>query len=375
MEQKIVFLYLNTGGGHVAPARALAQGLEAAYPGECSSFLMHGFAPEMRFTRFFFEDGYRIVSNYFQPGYVLFYQASAMPWILKSGNRFLSVRGLLNLTRFLREKGITKVVCVHEALIDMARKAIDRVNPDIKLITILTDPYTAHPVWFQEKRTELVVFSDKLKREAIEVHGWPQERVHRFQFMLNKAYERRYTEEEKREVKKRLGIPLDKPVILIAGGGEGLSGAEKIVWRFRRRKRSETLLVVCGRNRLLRSNLRTMTEGMGNVKLFGFVSFMPDLLNIADCVITKGGASTVMEVLSVGKPAIFSTFIRGQELGNVLYSVYSGAGWYITKADAILDKAIELLYDEKAMAQVRKNIEALGIRNGLSDVVTFIHDL
>jgi UDP-N-acetylglucosamine:LPS N-acetylglucosamine transferase len=88
---------------------------------------------------------------------------------------------------------------------------------------------------------------------------------------------------------------------------------------------------------------------------------MQDLLNIADCVITKGGASTVMEVLAVGKPVIFSTFIRGQELGNVLYVVQNGAGWYIRKPGAIA-------------GEIKKNISKMGVRNGLDDVVQFIHD-
>ena len=129
----------------------------------------------------------------------------------------------------------------------------------------------------------------------------------------------------------RLGIPEGQKVLLIAGGGEGLKSADRIVSCFLKRKRKETLIVVCGKNRLLKRIVTTMAEraGASNVIAYGFVNFMCDLLNIADCVVTKGGASTVMEVLAVGKPVIFSTYIRGQELGNVLYAVHNGVGWYI----------------------------------------------
>ena len=72
MKQKIAFLYLNTGGGHLAPARALASGLQAAYPDTVEPVLFNGFSEKMRVCRYFFEDGYQVSSNYFEAGYVLF---------------------------------------------------------------------------------------------------------------------------------------------------------------------------------------------------------------------------------------------------------------------------------------------------------------
>ena len=98
-------------------------------------------------------------------------------------------------------------------------------------------------------------------------------------------------------------------MLLIAGGGEGLKSADRIVAAFLRRKRPELLIVVCGRNKLLRLQVSTMVEmKKRRMYVFTIYSFMPDLLNCADCVITKGGASTVMEVLSVGKPVIFNLY-------------------------------------------------------------------
>jgi len=376
MKQKIAFLYLNTGAGHVAPAKALAKGLELDYPETCEPFLLNGFNEGMKLSRLFIENGYQVSSNYFEGGYVLFYRITEHPAAIHFGNFFLSIHGESHLTRFFREEGITKVVCVHEVLIIMARRAINRVDPSIPLITLVTDPFTAHGLWFYEKNMELVVFSEKLRKEAVERYGYPSDRVHSFPFMLSKSYEHTYTPEEIASARERLGFPADKKILLIAGGGEGLKSADRIVSRFVRRKRSEILVVVCGKNKLLRRLVNHIVEwsGVDNVRVYGFVTFMQDLLNIADCVITKGGASTVMEVLAVGKPVIFSTFIRGQELGNVLYVIHNGAGWYIKKPDAILDQAQQVLENPELARTVTRNIARLGIRNGLDEVVSFIHD-
>ncbi len=376
-QQRIAFLYLNTGGGHVAPARALSRRISERYPQECETFLFNGFSDRMKLSRFMFEDGYRIASNYFQPGYVLFYQVTSNALSIRAGNYLISLKGLPYLVDFLRDQGITKVVCLHEVLIIMARRAIDRVNRNIKLVTLVTDPFTAHPLWFHVKNQDLVVFSEKLRKEAVERYGFPRDRVRSFPFILNPIFERRYSEDEKAAVRRRLGIPAANPVILIAGGGEGLQGAESLIRLFLRMGRTETLIVVCGRNRLLRRHARSMTERSGakNVIVFGFVDFMCDLVNVADAVITKAGASTVLEILAAGKPAIFSTYIRGQELGNVLYAVYNRVAWYIKKPKEILEKAFELTGNPGLRGEIRHRIDALGIRNGLEDMAEYIHDL
>lgn len=376
MNQKIAFLYLNTGGGHIAPAKALANGIKDAWPSEDSTFLFNGFSGKMVVCRFFFENGYQISSNYFEAAYVLFYRATEHPIHRKIGQYLVSIHGENHLYRFLRDNGITKVVCIHEVLISIARNAINRLDPSIPLITLVTDPYTAHALWFQEKDMELVVFSEKIRKEALERYGYLPNRVHSFPFILNRAYDRQYTPEEVAAAKDRLGIPQNRKVLLIAGGGEGLKSADRIVSRFVAKKRDEILIVVCGKNRLLKRQVTRMVERRraDNVIVYGFVSFMPDLLNIADCVITKGGASTVMEVMAVGKPVIFSTFIRGQELGNVLFAIHNGAGWYIRKPVDILAQADRVLRDPALASGVKANIARLGIRNGLDEVMRFIHD-
>lgn len=376
MKQKIAFLYLNTGGGHLAPARALVRELEQNYTDTCESLVVNGFTQKMRLSRLFFENGYRITSNYFEPAYVLFYRATELPIFVKIGYKIMEIENNQHLLRVFRENGVTKVVCLHEVLISRARRAIDQIDPSIPLITVVTDPFTAHNIWFQEKRTELVVFSEKLRGEAIGKYGYAPERVHTFPFIISDAYDRPYTGAKKAEARDRLGIPQGRKVLLIAGGGEGLRGAEHIVSEFIRRKRPEILVVVCGKNRLLKLTVNEMVRRSGarNVIVYGFVRFMPDLLNIADCVVTKGGASTVMEVLAVGKPVIFSTYIRGQELGNVLFAVYGGAGWYIRKPAKILDKAQEALDNPELAERVARNIAKLGIRNGTKELARFIHD-
>lgn len=375
MEQRIGFLYLKTGGGHISGTNALIERLTEKYPHGSVYISKNGFSGKNVIARMFFEKGYLITSNYFEAGYVAFYQLTKSMRVLSWFEWLLRPFIVKNLVAFLKTERLTKVVCLHEILIPLVRIAIDRVNPAIPLISIVMDPFTAHPLWFYTKNTELVVFSEKIKKEAIEHYGFRHERVHLFSPMISQRFDRRYTEDEKIDAKKRHGIPLDKKIVLLTGGGEGLKSTLSIVNAFIFQHCPAHLLVVCGKNKVLKTQLEILlqTTRIGNIQVFGFVSYMDDLVNVSDCVITKSGPATVMEVLAAGKPLILASYVRGQELGNMLHVVKNRLGWYIPKPRKIIKKVAELISDDSLLPSIKEKIEALDIQNGLDSIADFIY--
>lgn len=375
MEQRIGFLYLKTGGGHVSGANALIARLKEKYSDNAEYIPQNGFKNSNWISRIFFEKGYLATSNYFELGYVAFYQSTKPKPILTFCRWLLRPFIVKNLVTFLKAEKITKLICLHEILIPLVRIAIDRVNPNIPLLSIVMDPFTAHPSWFYTKDTELIVFSQKLQKEAVEHYGFKPERVHQFPIMLSRSFDRRYTLEEKSAAKKKHGIPFDKKIVLAVGGGEGLKSTLAIVNAFIFQRCPAHLIVICGKNKVLKTQLEILlkTTQITNIQVFGFVSFMPDLINVSDCVITKGGPATVMETLSAGKPLILASYVRGQELGNMLYVVNNNLGWYIPKPRKIIKKVKEIIADDSLLASIEKKIDAMCIQNGLESIADFIY--
>ena len=375
MQQRIGFLYLKTGGGHISGANALVARLKEKYPDNAEYIPQNGFKDTNRVSRIFFEKGYLATSNYFELGYVAFYQLTKSKTVLTFCTWLLRPFIVKNLVTFLKAEKITKLVCLHEVLIPLARIAIDRVNPKIPLISIVMDPFTAHPSWFYVKNTELIVFSQKLQKEALEHYGFKPERVHQFPLMLSRSFDRRYTLEEKIAAKKKHGIPLDKKIVLAVGGGEGLKSTLAIVNAFIFQRCPAHLVIICGKNKVLKTQLEILlkTTQITNIQVFGFVSFMPDLINVSDCVITKSGPATVMETLSAGKPLILASYVRGQELGNMLYVVNNNLGWYIPKPRKIIKKVKEIITDDSLLRSIEKKIDTMHIKNGLDPIADFIY--
>ena len=375
MNQRIGFLYLQTGGGHISGTKALIAHLMEKHPHDVVSLPKNGFKEQNRISRIFFEKGYALTSNYFELGYVAFYQLTKSKKILQMCTALLRPFIVKNLIEFLKTERITKLVCLHEILIPLAHIAINRVNADIPLISLVMDPFTAHPLWFYTPETELIVFSKKLEKEAVMQYGIKPEQVHRFPILLSQDFNKRYTPEEKNAAKKKHRIPLDKKIVLVVGGGEGLKSTLAIVNAFIFRRCPAHLIVICGKNKVLKTQLEILlkTTQITNIQIFGFVSFMPDLINVSDCVITKSGPATVMETLSAGKPLILASYVRGQELGNMLYVVNNNLGWYIPKPRKIIKKIKEIIADDSLLLSIEQKIDTMHIKNGLESIADFIY--
>lgn len=95
------------------------------------------------------------------------------------------------------------------------------------------------------------------------------------------------------------------------------------------------LAVIAGRNETLFKQLRKLSWHVpANVQ--GFVTNMPDWMRASDLVITKAGPGTIMETLAAGKPMILSSYLRGQEGGNVQFVQEAGVGVLRANPQAIV---------------------------------------
>lgn len=371
MSESIGFCYLKTGGGHSSGAHSLAVSISSMYP-NAKCFFFDPFEKSAFLSSLFFEKGYFLTSNYFMLLYLLFYRITSYRIVLNFCQLIYRRFFVRRFVRFLRKEKISKIVCLHEILICHIREAIDKVDPSIKLISIVMDPFTAHPIWFYEKQTHLIVFSSKLKKEAVERYGFMEDNVHTFSLMLSDQFNKPFTDEEKQKVREKFKIPKDKKIVLIAGGGEGLKNAARLVFFFLRRGFKDHMIVVCGKNKKLKRLIDMMAKRYNakNIHVFGFVSFMPSLMNIADCIVSKSGPATIMEALSLYKPLILCSYIRGQELGNMLFVKLNNVGWYLPKSLSAVKKVEELLSGKLKFSQ--DNIKALNIKNGVKDIANFV---
>lgn len=408
-KQKILFVYLNTGNGHVAPAKVLKNDLLTRYGEEnVEVSICHGFGENQKFARFFFEDGYHISSAAIPGSYSLFYDINTWSPMLQITRHLVAWNTTAHIEKLIEEHGITKVVCFHFAIAGAVNRAIRKVQnknpekPKIPFVIVVTDPFSAHPSWFLEKNADFVVFSNTLKNEVKKNYGigcnesndnkdFKVGRINSFPFILNPVYrEKNLKESSELQILRdtlnncnELSPTRQKAFLtLVAGGGEGLPDMYNLIRCFVQKVAHEAdtnmvFVAVCGRNKADYLKLKLLHELHPEVKLFvyGYVSCMPELLRLSECVVTKAGASMIMETLASHKPLIMSTYIHGQELGNVRYVVQNKCGFFIQKPNKVFEKLIQLKNNHEYYDSIVNNLNKLDVKPDTDLLTEYIYNL
>jgi len=144
-------------------------------------------------------------------------------------------------------------------------------------------------------------------------------------------------------LRRRLGWPVDLPVILLVGGGEGMGPLEKTAQAIAGARLPAALVVIAGRNQNLRLRLQSQNWPIP-VFVYGFVREMPEFMQAADILVTKAGPGTISEAFIAGLPLILYSRLPGQEDGNVSYVVSEGAGVWAPEPEQIVSALREWIW-------------------------------
>ena len=183
---------------------------------------------------------------------------------------------------------------------------------------MVTDPFTAHPFWFVDKKQTFILFSERLRQHALNLNISPKD-LNVFPFILDEKYSSPIPSDQLPGLKKEYGFDPNKKTVLIFGGGDGIPKGEKILEIILKSGLDLNIGIVSGKNDALvikANNLKNKYK-VQNLMVFGYVDFVYELLNISDFVITKAGASAMMEILHLKKIPIVIDYIWGQEKGNM----------------------------------------------------------
>jgi len=372
-KNKYLFLYLKTGGGHLAPARSLADYLKHNYNESVETILVDGFSKTNGLVRYIIEDGYRISQTKAPWIYETLYALYKIPFVSELNNYLLSLFIYPYLKETINKEKPEKILIFHFFLIRPVYRLIKKEKLKCSAYTIVTDPFTAHPIWFLNKNQNFILFSEKLRKRCID-NGIPAKNINVFPFIIAEKFSGKRDGVNMPEIKKKLGFSTDSKVILLLGGGEGIPKGEMIVRQLISNINNIEIAVVCGRNKNLFNNLSHYVDqgGIANIKLFGYIDFVEELINASDVVITKCGASTFMEILFCKKIPIVISYIWEQEKGNVEFLTENNLGVYEKRIEKLPEIIKGIFSDEEKYSGIKRNISERNFENGVEKVAEFI---
>lgn len=371
--EKYLFFYLKTGGGHLAPAKAVAEKMKSKSNDAIDIELIDGLEQANKGVKSMIEDGYKNSINKAVWVYEFLYALHKLPFIAQITASLVSFFIKPYVEKQILEKMPKKIVVFHFFFIKPIYQIIKKHNLSIKVITVVTDPFTAHPIWFLQNNQRFIVFSDSLKQKCIE-RGIASEHLQVFPFVLDPKFSKKVSDFEKLQIRMNLGFEFDTKLILIMGGGEGMPRGKQILENIIAKNMDAEIAIVCGKNlKLYAQAMKLKTRhGLNNLKVYGFVDFIHSLISISDVVITKCGASTFMEILLMEKIPVINNYIWEQEKGNMEYVCNGQMGVMERKINRLPDLLNKLITDNDFYNSLHENIKKATLVNGVDPVSDYI---
>jgi 1,2-diacylglycerol 3-beta-galactosyltransferase len=228
------------------------------------------------------------------------------------------------------------------------------------------DPVDLHKSWISPDTDVMIVATEEARQICLR-QGLPDNKIK----VLGIPIDPRFSEvHEKQEAKQRLGLKKDLFTVLVMGGGEGAGNIFEIASELNKSALNMQLIVICGRNEALKKKL----EGMGlrfPSKIFGFTDEVPAIMDASDIIITKGGPGAIFEALAKDLPMIITSWLPGQEEGNIKFVLAHKIG----KVSKDPGKIVHMIEEIKSDPIIRENIKKAKKPHAVFDIAKLILDM
>jgi 1,2-diacylglycerol 3-beta-galactosyltransferase len=325
----ILFLFSDTGGGHRSATEAIIEALNFEYDARMTTEMVDIFLdlaprplsympkwyPYMVRLPEVWGFSYRLSNS---PRRAKAIVESAYPYVRRT------------LRKVIRQHPADMIVSLHPLANDPFLHALGKNRPPF--ITVVTDLVTTHTLWYHKDTDLCLVPTEAAQQRALQA-GLSPDQVR----LVGLPVADRFCQPvgDPTALREKLGWPIDPPVVLLVGGGDGMGPIEKTALAIAAANLPITLVIIAGRNQELKQRLEAR-EWPIMTKIYGFVHEMPDFMRAANILVTKAGPGTITEALNAGLPIILYSRLPGQEDGNVDYVISEGVGIWAPKTSYIV---------------------------------------
>ena len=176
--------------------------------------------------------------------------------------------------------------------------------------------------------------------------------------------------------KTKLGFKKDKKLVVVVAGSLGSASVNNKMKDFLhtvdKNSKYEVLYIT---GKALYEDFIKDEKFSESVKVLPYLDNLPALLKNADLIVTRAGASTMAEILSLNLPAIFipSPYVaNNHQYYNALEIKNNNGGELLEEKDltseALINKINEVLNDDKKYQSMKENLKKMSMNNS-SDVI------
>ncbi len=351
---KVLVVSVKAGAGHLKAAEAVEAAFKKYQPDvKIKNVDLLDYSNEL--IKYLYGKMYLDVVKAFPELYAYSYKH------YESSKKFIKPRFLIDKFNFsdlfemVEEFNPDVIVATHfisGAVLENYRR---KKKKEFKMAVTLTD-YEFHPVWLVSNVDLYFTATEEVKSSLL-FYGIPAEKIMASGIPIHPKFSEG---KDRKRLFQKYGLNDQSPVILISAGSFGVTPLGEVIGDFGTIKEEFQIMVVCGNNAELKTELETKQKSEPRLKkVFGFVDFMDELMALSDLLITKPGGITVSESIAVGLPMILIEPIPGQEEANADYLVEQGAGVKARNLPVLLHKLSELLREPERLAGMSRRAKVI----------------
>ena len=362
---KILIIHASAGAGHQKAAEALFTGTRKFYPEhevkivDALDYTSPSFKKLYRGTYFF------LISQ-LPCAWALFFNILDKSWMQSMARilrRFYNSIFAEPLEEFLREERFDYIFSTHFMPVEVCAALKRQGLIQSQLITVITD-FDVHKIWLAEGVDKYTAASEWTKRKLKKL-GVEEEKILVSGIPIHEKFLETF---DIGFLKKKLGFVENNFTVLLATGSFGIGPLEEII-QYLFLEGFQTI-VVCGQNKNLMARLTQ--KNYSNVRVFGLVDNMHELMSAADCLVTKPGGLSISEALVRQLPLIFFNPIPGQEAHNVQALASQKIGFLAKNSEQIVQEVKRLSQHKDAFLTAVKRTQELARPNAVKDILLII---
>jgi len=238
-----------------------------------------------------------------------------------------------------------------------------------KLITIVTD-YVAHELWLNSHRQTdyMVVCTNEEKRHLVNERNIPKDKIKTYGIPI---FPETNVNFNKNKLLSELKLDSDKlTCVFFAGGGKGSTATLPYIKKLLKKELPINLIFISGKNEKAEKKIKEYVKRYEttNCKVYGFANNVPELLQIADFVVTKPGGVQTTECLYFKKPMLMLRSSGGQENDNVKYLVHKGYGKMFRFPFTCVNYISKIANNPKTLNKMKKELNKMNNQDAMDKI-------
>ncbi|MCX8013549.1 MAG: hypothetical protein N3A02_04570 [Rectinema sp.] len=362
---KILMLMIEVGLGHKIPAISVQESLEEKYPGRFDISIID-------FAR---ECGAKEADKQLKTGWDI---ALTFPLLARIGYLFIEMnRKNFDYIEILYKDFIIKgmnylkintpevVFATHPLCLYIASKAKKLYSLKYTIISYVVDPFDGYSLWANPDSDFFLVASDQSK-ERLMSNGVDGGKIIKTGYPVRKSFFN--ITKTKETIIRELGLNENYPILLVTGGGQGISKAYLFIRMIKQMNLPINIIAVAGKNERRMQSLLKLQKIQNNTKLvvFGYITNMNEMIAASDLIAGKAGASTFMESIFMNKPMIFTEWAAFNDWYIINFALESNIGWYAPNIVSFMQTLEKILHNPNLLQEYSLRIKGLRCFN-LSD--------